>query len=106
MFCTWKKSKSRPPRTINCSCVCMRLRLTRSTGTSWRARRKIMRSMGVGLRKPKLTRLGVDFAGTVEAIGSKVTRFKVGDEVFGGRNGAFAEYVSVREDKAVALKPA
>src|SRR5213595_692247 len=65
-----------------------------------------MRAMGVGLRKPKDTRLGVDFAGTVEAIGKNVTKFKPGDEVFGGRTGAFAEYVCVREARAVAVKPA
>jgi NADPH:quinone reductase-like Zn-dependent oxidoreductase len=62
--------------------------------------------MGVGLRKPKETRLGVDFAGTVEAVGKNVTKFKPGDEVFGGRTGAFADYVCVRESRAVALKPA
>jgi NADPH:quinone reductase-like Zn-dependent oxidoreductase len=66
----------------------------------------VMRAMGVGLRKPKDTRLGVDFAGTVEAVGKNVTQFKPGDEVFGGRDGAFAEYVCVREARAVALKPA
>src|SRR6266699_48767 len=66
----------------------------------------IMRLMGVGLRKPKDTRLGVDFAGTVEAVGKNVTQFKPGDEVFGGRGGAFAEYVCVRGNRAVALKPA
>jgi NADPH:quinone reductase-like Zn-dependent oxidoreductase len=66
----------------------------------------IMRMMGVGLRKPKDTRLGVDFAGTVEAVGKNVTKFKPGDEVFGGRGGAFAEYVCRRADGAVALKPA
>ena len=65
-----------------------------------------MRVLGVGLRKPKETRLGVDFAGTVEAVGKNVTKFKPGDEVFGGRDGAFAEYVCVREPRAVALKPA
>jgi NADPH:quinone reductase-like Zn-dependent oxidoreductase len=65
-----------------------------------------MRAMGVGMRKPKDTRLGVDFAGTVEAVGKNVTKFKPGDEVFGGRTGAFADYVCVRESRAVALKPA
>jgi NADPH:quinone reductase-like Zn-dependent oxidoreductase len=67
---------------------------------------KIMRAMGVGLRKPKDLRLGVDFAGTVEAVGKNVTQFKPGDEVFGGKGGAFAEYVCPRADRAVALKPA
>src|SRR6266446_9939008 len=66
----------------------------------------IMRFLGVGLRKPKDTRLGVDFAGTVEAIGKNVTQFKPGDEVFGGRTGAFAEYVCRRATGSVALKPA
>jgi NADPH:quinone reductase-like Zn-dependent oxidoreductase len=65
-----------------------------------------MRAMGVGLRKPKETRLGVDFAGTVEAVGKNVTQYKSGDDVFGGRTGAFADYVCVRESRAVALKPA
>jgi NADPH:quinone reductase-like Zn-dependent oxidoreductase len=66
---------------------------------------KIMR-LGVGLRKPKDTRLGVDYAGTVEVVGKNVTQFKPGDEVFGGRNGAFAQYVCVRQDGLIALKPA
>lgn len=66
----------------------------------------IMRMMGSGLGTPKSIRLGVDFAGTVEAVGGSVTRFKPGDEVFGGRTGAFSEYVTVREHRALALKPA
>ena len=66
----------------------------------------VMRAMGVGLRKPKDTRLGVDFAGTVEAVGKNVTEFKPGDEVFGGKGGAFAQYVCPRATRAVALKPA
>ena len=66
----------------------------------------VMRAMGVGLRKPKDTHLGVDFAGTVEAVGKNVTQFKPGDEVFGGRGGAFAQYICPRATRAVALKPA
>jgi NADPH:quinone reductase-like Zn-dependent oxidoreductase len=66
----------------------------------------VMRGMGVGLRKPKDIRLGVDFAGTVEAVGKNVSQFKPGDDVFGGREGAFAQYVCRRAVGSVALKPA
>src|SRR5437868_11705426 len=59
-----------------------------------------------GLRKPKNTRFGTDVAGTVDAVGKNVTNFKPDDEVFGAKNGAVAEYVCVKADKAVVLKPA
>jgi NADPH:quinone reductase-like Zn-dependent oxidoreductase len=59
----------------------------------------------MGLRKPKSNRLGVDLAGVVVAVGGNVTRFKPGDEVFGGGTGAFVEYVAVPED-ALVVKPA
>ena len=58
-----------------------------------------------GFGKPDNPRLGVDFAGTVEAVGKSVTRFKPGDQVFGAKFGALAEYVAVNEKRAVALKP-
>src|SRR5690242_15382974 len=62
-----------------------------------------------GLFKPKETRLGADIAGRVEAVGSGVTQFQSGDEVFGTNFGyglgAFAEYVCMHEDILV-LKPA
>jgi NADPH:quinone reductase-like Zn-dependent oxidoreductase len=68
------------------------------TGTPYVAR------LGSGLRNPKTGLLGVDFAGTVEAAGKDVDRFRPGDEVFGARSGSFAELVCVR--KAVTAKPA
>jgi NADPH:quinone reductase-like Zn-dependent oxidoreductase len=59
-----------------------------------------------GLRKPRNNRVGTDFAGIVEAVGKDVTKFRRGDEVFGGTSGAYAEYVCVPQDRAVVLKPA
>lgn len=65
----------------------------------------IMR-LDAGLGAPDVTRLGVDFAGVVEAVADGVTNFKPGDEVFGGRTGAFAEYVTKNVHGSLALKPA
>ena len=48
----------------------------------------------------------MDFAGVVESVGKSVTKFKPGDEVFGGRDGAFSEYVRVRESRNIVMKPA
>ncbi len=58
-----------------------------------------------GIGAPNDSTMGVDFAGTVEAVGAEVTRFEVGDAVFGGKSGAFAEYVLIAEDRAIAHMP-
>ena len=64
----------------------------------------LLRIMGFGFRKPKNRVPGLDVAGTVAAIGAEVTRFKIGDEVFGVSRGSFAEYAAALESK-LALKP-
>jgi NADPH:quinone reductase-like Zn-dependent oxidoreductase len=68
------------------------------TGTPYVGRKEM------GLRRPKQRVLGVDFAGTVEAVGRDVTQLRAGDEVFGARSGSLAQYVCVRV--AVVPKPA
>ncbi|MCB0993492.1 MAG: NAD(P)-dependent alcohol dehydrogenase [Acidimicrobiales bacterium] len=66
------------------------------TGTPY-----LIRIMGFGLRKPKSPVLGMDVAGRVVAIGTNVTRFAIGDEVFGIGTGTFAEYATAKEAKLV-----
>src|SRR5437764_838773 len=63
-----------------------------------------MRPM-TGMRKPKNIRFGTDFSGVVEAIGKNVTDFKTGVEVFGAKNGAVADYICVKADRAIVMKP-
>jgi NADPH:quinone reductase-like Zn-dependent oxidoreductase len=65
----------------------------------------LFRLMGPGLRTPKNPVPGLDVAGTVVAVGADVTRFEVGDEVFGVSRGSFAEYACALQDK-LARKPA
>lgn len=70
------------------------------TGRPW-----LLRLAGFGVLRPKQPILGFDVAGVVAAVGSEVTRFRVGDEVFGIANGSFAEFAAASEAK-LALKPA
>jgi len=78
--------------------------LDRGTWHSMTGRPYLMRIMGFGLRAPKNRVPGLATTGTVAAVGSEVTRFAVGDEVYGVSRGAFAEYAAAREDK-LARKP-
>jgi NADPH:quinone reductase-like Zn-dependent oxidoreductase len=64
----------------------------------------VARAMSYGLRKPKQPVVGTDVAGTVEAVGERVTEVQPGDEVFGWCEGAFGEYAAVSE-RRLALKP-
>jgi len=65
----------------------------------------LMRVIGFGFRRPKNRVPGLDVAGTVAAVGPAVTRFAVGDEVYGVARGSYAEYAAAHEDK-LAHKPA
>ena len=76
------------------------------TDCGFRAAKPFFSRVFTGLRRPKRTIPGMELAGVVEAVGPAVSEFKVGDEVFGVRSGAHAEYVCVREQGALAHKPA
>jgi NADPH:quinone reductase-like Zn-dependent oxidoreductase len=87
--------------------VLVRVRASSVNPAEWYAvtGRPYIARPAMGLRRPKQTVPGADFAGTVEAVGSAVTDLRPGDEVFGGTSsGAFAEYLCVRQ--TVAAKPA
>jgi NADPH:quinone reductase-like Zn-dependent oxidoreductase len=76
------------------------------TDTGLRSAEFFISRVFTGLRRPKRRIAGMELAGVVEAIGAAVTEFEVGDEVFGIRGGANAEYVCVREAGVLAHKPA
>ena len=71
----------------------------------WRAPHPFFSRVFTGLLRPKRPILGSELAGVVEAVGLTVTAFEVGDEVFGIKSGAHAEYVCAREGGAIAQKP-
>ena len=78
--------------------------LDRGTWHLMAGRPYLMRVMGFGFRRPKSMVPGLDVAGIVAGVGSSVTTFRIGDEVFGISTGSFAQYAAAREDK-LALKP-
>ncbi len=87
----------------------VRIRATtvNTTDCGWMRAQPFFVRYFIGIRRPRQRILGMEFAGDVEAVGSAVTEFAVGDEVFGVKGfGAHAEYVCVRESAAVAHKPA
>jgi NADPH:quinone reductase-like Zn-dependent oxidoreductase len=86
--------------------VLVRVRATSINRGDWytlAGKPALARPMMGGIRRPKDLQLGGDFAGVVEAVGKDVTDFAPGDEVFGGRAGAFSEYVAAKD--SLALKP-
>jgi NADPH:quinone reductase-like Zn-dependent oxidoreductase len=88
--------------------VLVRVRAASVNPVDWRLLRGkpySARLMGMGLLRPRSTAVGTDVAGVVEAVGKDVTELRPGDEVFGARDGAFAEYVLGRERNFVP-KPA
>lgn len=90
--------------------VLIRIHATTVTATecTFRKGKPLAARLFTGLTRPKLKRLGEELAGEVEAVGKNVTRFMVGDVVFGTAGdsfGACAEYVSLSEDAALVAKP-
>ena len=78
------------------------------TDTHLRAAHPVVWRFFLGLRRPRIRTLGVEFAGEVEAVGAAVTEFKVGDRVFGGPRsfGAHAEYICLRDSAPITQMPA
>ena len=88
--------------------VLVRIRAASVNIADWYAvtGRPLIARGSMGLRRPKETRIGVDYSGVIEAVGGDVTDFEAGDEVFGGRTGACGEYVVAKADRAIVTKPA
>jgi NADPH:quinone reductase-like Zn-dependent oxidoreductase len=89
--------------------VLVRVRAASLNISNWygvRGRPWIGRFMGMGLRRPKEIRQGTDYAGVVDAVGKNITQFRPGEEVFGARDGALAEYVAANAGRGIVPKPA
>ena len=79
--------------------------VTRSDAMGVRSAEYRFTRLVTGIRRPRRTSAGTEFAGRVEEVGAAVTEFRVGDEVFGIEGGANAEYVVARESGVIAQKP-
>jgi NADPH:quinone reductase-like Zn-dependent oxidoreductase len=98
----------RPPTTGSDILVRVHATTVNRTDCGYRTGKPFIVRLFSGLRKPRATVLGNEFAGMVESVGSAVTSFAVGDRVFGyceGPFGAHAEYLSIPHDSAIAIMP-
>src|SRR6185436_7009492 len=77
--------------------------IDRGTWHTVTGRPYLMRILGFGFSKPKHRVPGLEVAGTVVEVGSAVTRFAAGDEVYGVGRGSFAEYSAALEDKLARM---
>lgn len=88
----------------------VRIKATSVTAAStfMRAGKPYFGRLFLGLRRPKTRTPGTDLAGIIEAVGSKVTQFKIGDAVLAATGlicGAYAEYICLKEDELIVQKP-
>jgi NADPH:quinone reductase-like Zn-dependent oxidoreductase len=83
--------------------VLLRVRAASINALDWHTMRgkPYLGRLAMGIRRPRFLVRGVDVAGVVEAVGKSVTRFRAGDEVFGGADGSFAECAATTEDRLV-----